>query len=72
VRTRAAGISQLTSLEQKVVAWAQATGVTAAPMLACLADLAGEQPCVIADRVLSTMSSEPCSDKCEDSACVAG
>lgn len=72
VRTRAAGISQLTSLEQKITAWAQVTGVTAAPMLACLADLTGEQPSVIADRVLSAMSSEPCADKCEDSACVAG
>jgi len=41
-------------------------------MLACLADLAGEQPSVIADRVLSTMSSEPCTGQCEDAACVAG
>lgn len=72
VRTRAAGISQLVSLEQKITAWAQVTGVTAAPMLACLADLAGEQPSVIADRVLSTMSSEPCTEQYKDAACVAG
>jgi len=72
VRTRAAGISQLVSLEQKITAWAQVTGVTAAPMLACLADLVGEQPSVIADRVLSTMSSEPCTEQYKDAACVAG
>ena len=71
VRTRAAGISQLTSLEQKVTAWAQVTGVTAAPMLACLADLTSEQPSAIADRVLSTMSSEPCADQRKDAVCAA-
>lgn len=53
VRTRAAGISQLTSLEQKVAAWAQATNVMPLPLLACLADLASAEPQDIAQRLLS-------------------
>jgi exonuclease SbcD len=53
VRTRAAGISQLTSLEEKVTAWAQATDVVAAPLLACLAELVGGEPNMVAERVLS-------------------
>jgi len=52
VRTRAAGISRLGSLEQKVSAWAEATEARREPLLACLAELAGAQPCEIADRVL--------------------
>jgi exonuclease SbcD len=52
VRTRAAGISQLASLEQKVAAWAQATGVQDAGLLRCLCELVCSQPDEIAGRIL--------------------
>jgi exonuclease SbcD len=52
VRTRAAGISQLISLEQKVVAWARATDARDTPLLACLNELQGNDPNAIAERVL--------------------
>jgi len=52
VRTRAAGISQLDSLEQKVTAWAQATGVQHAGLLRCLGELVCSQPDEIAGRIL--------------------
>jgi exonuclease SbcD len=52
VRTRAAGISQLTSLEQKVMAWAQATDLDAGCLLICLGDSICLQPHEIADRIL--------------------
>jgi exonuclease SbcD len=52
VRTRAAGISQLTSLEQKVSAWAQATDVQDAGLLRCLGELVCSQPHEIAGRIL--------------------
>lgn len=54
VRTRASGISQLGSLEQKVVAWAQATDVQVDPLLVCLADLESAAPAEIAHRVLQS------------------
>lgn len=53
VRTRAAGISQMASLAQKVRAWAQATQADEAPLLACLAQLMAAQPQDIATRVLT-------------------
>ncbi|MES2091227.1 MAG: metallophosphatase family protein [Pseudomonadota bacterium] len=52
MRARAVGISQLTSLAQKVTAWAQVTQAHCEPLLACLADLSSAQPSEIADRVL--------------------
>lgn len=52
VRTRAAGISQLGSLEQKVVAWANTTDVQAHSLLACLAELVSADPPEIAQKVL--------------------
>ncbi len=53
VRTRAAGISQMASLAQKVKAWAQATQADEIPLLACLAELMATQPQDIATRVLT-------------------
>ncbi|GAC1390285.1 MAG: exonuclease SbcCD subunit D [Variovorax sp.] len=52
VRTRAAGISRLRSLEDRVHIWAQATQADPAPLLACLARLAASTPDEIAERVL--------------------
>ncbi len=52
VRTRAAGISRLGSLEDKVHIWAQATQADPTPLLACLARLAAATPDEIAERVL--------------------
>lgn len=57
VRTRAAGISQLSSLEQKVVAWAQATGVQDAGLLRCLDELVCSQPQEIVGRILEAKCS---------------
>lgn len=56
VRTRAAGISRLGSLEDKVHIWAQATQADATPLLACLARLAAATPDEIAERVLRSGS----------------
>lgn len=52
MRTRAAGISRLGSLEDKVHIWAQATQADATHLLACLARLAAAPPDEIAERVL--------------------
>lgn len=52
VRTRAAGISQLASLADKVRAWAQSTDVKSQPLLDCLQALASQTPEVIAERAL--------------------
>ena len=52
VRTRAAGISQLASLADKVRAWARSTDANPEPLLDCLQALASETPEVIAQRVL--------------------
>lgn len=52
VRTRAAGISRLGSLEDKVHIWAQATQADATLLLACLARLTAATPDEIAERVL--------------------
>jgi len=58
VRTRAAGISQMSSLEQKVSAWAKATDTMAKPLLDCLCELSGAQPNTIAERVLNPRQAE--------------
>lgn len=53
VRTRAAGISQLPRLEDKLRAWALTAEVNADPLLACLESLATATPADIAARVLA-------------------
>ena len=52
VRTRAAGISQLANLADKVRVWAQVTEARAEPMLACLQVLSSQEPDAIAEHVL--------------------
>lgn len=52
VRTRAAGISQLTNLADKVRAWAAVAGANDAPLLRCLTALHAEPPEDIAQRLL--------------------
>jgi exonuclease SbcD len=52
VRTRAAGISQLASLADKVRAWALSTEAKPQPLLDCLQALASQTPEMIAERTL--------------------
>lgn len=52
LRTRAAGISRLGSLEDKVRVWAQATQADSQPLLDCLARLTAASPDEIAQEVL--------------------
>ncbi len=52
VRTRAAGISQLANLADKVRVWAQVTEARAEPLLECLQTLSSHGPEIIAERVL--------------------
>ena len=52
VRTRAAGISQLASLADKVRTWALATDARPEPLLSCLQTLSTQAPEFIATRVL--------------------
>ena len=52
VRTRAAGISQLASLADKVRVWAQSTEAKPQPLLDCLQALASQTPEAIAERTL--------------------
>lgn len=54
VRTRAAGISQLPRLEDKLRAWAKVADVRPEPLLACMAALDHEQPEVIAARLIGS------------------
>lgn len=51
-RTRAAGISQLATLADKVRAWAQTVEAKPGPLLTCLQALAEETPEAIAERAL--------------------
>ena len=53
VRTRAAGISQLASLADKVKVWARATEARPEPLLRCLQTLSSQTPDMIAKRALS-------------------
>jgi DNA repair protein SbcD/Mre11 len=53
-RTRAAGISQLETLADKIRAWAQTVEAKPEPLLTCLQTLAAETPEAIADRALRT------------------
>ena len=57
VRTRAAGISQLTNLVDKVRAWAAVAGVSDVPLQNCPAALHIESPEDIAQRLLSAKTS---------------
>ena len=59
VRTRAAGLSRLPRLEDKLGAWAAAAGVNPTPLLACLAALEEESPEDIAARVLGDQAAAP-------------
>ena len=52
VRTRAAGISQMASLADKVRVWANATQAHPDPLLQCLEVLSSETPDLIAERAL--------------------
>lgn len=52
VRTRAAGISQLATLADKVLVWAQSIEAKPQPLLNCLQALASQTPVVIAERTL--------------------
>jgi len=52
VRQRAAGVSRLGSLAEKVQAWSRIAEVLPGPMLDCLHALEAEQPEVIAERIL--------------------
>ena len=52
VRTRAAGISQLANLADKVRAWAQVTEARVEPLLECLQALSSQEPEAIAERAL--------------------
>ena len=52
VRTRAAGISQLASLADKVRVWAQSLEAKPQPLLDCLQALASQTPEAIAERTL--------------------
>ena len=52
VRTRAAGISQLANLADKVRVWARVTEVRAEPLLECLQALSSQEPEAIAERLL--------------------
>lgn len=60
VRTRAAGISQLANLADKVRVWAQATEAQADPLLACLHALASQAPDAIAESVLRRQAGPAC------------
>jgi exonuclease SbcD len=53
VRTRAAGLSRLPSLAEKVGAWCRVTQVSEEPMLNCLLALEADSPETIAQRILS-------------------
>ena len=52
VRTRAAGISQVATLAEKIRIWSQVTEVRPEPLLACLQVLSGHDPEAIAERAL--------------------
>ena len=52
VRTRAAGISQMANLADKVRAWAEVTEVKTESLLECLQSLSSQGPEAIAERVL--------------------
>jgi exonuclease SbcD len=52
VRTRAAGISQLANLADRVRVWARVTEVRAEPLIECLQALSSQGPEAIAERML--------------------
>ncbi|MDY0012243.1 MAG: metallophosphatase family protein [Rhodocyclaceae bacterium] len=60
VRTRAAGISQLANLADKVRVWAQVTEARADPLLACLQALSSQAPEAIVEGVLLRQAGPAC------------
>lgn len=60
IRTRAAGISQLANLADKVRVWAQVTEVRPEPLLACLRALSSQAPDAIAEGVLRRQAGPAC------------
>lgn len=58
-RTRAAGVSRLASLADKVLAWCRVADVSPNPMVDCLRALEAETPEAIAERIL-------CAGQCHD------
>ena len=60
VRTRAAGISQLANLADKVRVWARVTEAQADPLLACLHALSSQAPDAIAEDVLRRQAGPAC------------
>ena len=60
VRTRAAGISQLANLADKVRVWAQVTEARADPLLACLQALSSQAPEAIVEGVLRRQAGPAC------------
>ena len=57
-RTRAAGISQLATLADKVRVWAQVTEVRVDPLLGCLQQLSSQEPEAIAEHVLRGLEAQ--------------
>lgn len=55
MRSRSEGISQLTTLEQKVQAWARSSEVSCDGLLECLAALREAEPDVIAQKILAAL-----------------
>ncbi len=71
VRTRAAGISQASTVAAKVHSWAQATEANVAPLLACLEALQGATPEEIATRILASTDNGEESAQANDDGTVA-
>jgi exonuclease SbcD len=66
VRTRAAGISQLAQMEDKVRVWAQVTEIRVEPLLDCLEALATQNPEQLADRLLDGGRCAPPLPACDE------
>ena len=71
VRTRAAGISQLATLAEKIQVWAQVTEVNPEPLLTCLQVLPGHDPETIAERVLRGQNVAKAMESAEESVTAA-
>jgi exonuclease SbcD len=66
VRTRAAGVSRLASLADKVRAWSRVADVAPIPMLDCLHALEVESPETLAERILCADQSQGARDGSAD------
>lgn len=71
VRTRAAGVSRLPNLADKVSAWCRVTEVRDAPMLTCLRTLEEDSPEAIAQRILSVDPADDAGERPGSGASVA-